>query len=172
MRYKGLKIISRSAWHPSGNRGSYFLTPPNATTFIHHSASDYGDIDSYTEQCAVMRNIDRQHLAQGWSGIGYNFVVFMPYKRRLWHRPRIFEGRGLDRVPAAQVNHNTGNIAVCVIGNFQEQEVPDSVVDKLVSLCRRLPGTRIAGHRDVNQTSCPGENLYDKLPEIRKRVNR
>ena len=34
----------------------------------------------------------------------------------------------------------------------------------------RLPV--IDGHRDTNDTACPGECLYAKLPEIRSRTQR
>ena len=33
---------------------------------------------------------------------------------------------------------------------------------------RRLPV--IDGHRDTNQTACPGERLYDRLPAVRRRA--
>ena len=32
----------------------------------------------------------------------------------------------------------------------------------------RLPV--IDGHRDTNQTACPGDRLYDELPDIRRRT--
>jgi hypothetical protein len=34
----------------------------------------------------------------------------------------------------------------------------------------RLPV--IDGHRDTNQTACPGRLLYDRLPVIRRRTQR
>lgn len=170
--YKGLRIVSRSKWHPIGTRGDLVPFSPTGTTFIHHTASPYGSPDTFDEQCAVMRRIDSEHLANGWDGIGYNFVIFLPYKKRLTRGLRIFEGRGLNRIPAAQENHNAGNPAICVVGNFEIQRVPDSVVAKIVSLARRLPSDYVKGHRDVNQTACPGKYLYEKLPEIRKRSGR
>ena len=30
----------------------------------------------------------------------------------------------------------------------------------------------IDGHRDTNQTACPGEHLYDALPMVRRRTAR
>ena len=130
-------------------------------------------IDSFAEQKAVMQAIEHQHvIVNGWSAIGYNFVVFQPFKRRVWHRARVFEGRGLGRIPAAQMGHNSGNIAACVVGNFQGEGVRQGTVNRLVSLIKRLPGRAIKGHRDVNQTSCPGDHLYHKLPEIRRKAGK
>ena len=34
----------------------------------------------------------------------------------------------------------------------------------------RLPV--IDGHRDTNDTACPGQRLYDRLPTIRRRAAR
>lgn len=172
MKLKGLKIYSRSEWGARYGRGGQ-TSYANATVFVHHSAFAGMATDTYREQVAVMKAIEHHHVkGNGWDAIGYNFVVFQPFKRRLWHRARIFEGRGLGHLPAAQQGHNAGNIAVCVIGNFQSEGVRAGTVDKLVSLIRRLPVTKVRGHRDVNQTSCPGLHLFGKLGEIRRRTGK
>lgn len=172
MRLGTLKIYSRGDWHPNGGRGDAVPFQISGTTFIHHTASPYGDPDSFAEQCAVMREIEREHLAKGWDGIGYSFVVFQPFRRKVKHGARIFEGRGMNRIPAAQLNHNYGNSAVCVVGNFDNEPVFGLTVDKVVALVKRMPGRHLLGHRDVNDTACPGAHLYANLPTIRKRTGR
>jgi hypothetical protein len=37
---------------------------------------------------------------------------------------------------------------------------------------RRVKLPVIDGHRDTNQTACPGRHLYDALPRIRRRAKR
>jgi hypothetical protein len=42
-----------------------------------------------------------------------------------------------------------------------------------VWLCREYdldPGEAIVGHRDYNETSCPGDVLYSRLPALRRAV--
>ena len=50
----------------------------------------------------------------------------------------------------------------------------DAAVALVAQLCRiyRIrPGAgTIVGHRDLNSTECPGQNLYDQLPELREEV--
>lgn len=173
MKLKGLRVYDRREWGAQYGRGAATAYIPNTTVFIHHSAGQGLNIDTYAEQVNTMRAIEHHHVrVNGWDAIGYNFVVFQPFKRRLWHRARVFEGRGLGHIPAAQVGHNSGNIAVCVIGNFETEGVRDGTINKLVSLVKRLPGQRVKGHRDVGQTSCPGQNLYHRLKEIRRRAGK
>lgn len=129
-------------------------------------------IDTFAEQCAVVRAIERQHRGQGWDAIGYNFVIFQPYGRL--RRARVFEGRGWDRLPAAQKGRNTGTLAVCVVGNLNNERPRLSTLWRLVGIGRRAykRGVRhLRGHRDFGGTQCPGDNLYPKLGWIRKRTN-
>jgi hypothetical protein len=87
-----------------------------------------------------------------------------------------------------------------VIGNFEDAAPPAEVINAIVRLAAwkldreggvpsgtvrvrsqgsdRYPeGTTprlpvIDGHRDTNQTACPGQLLYDRLPVIRTRTQR
>jgi N-acetylmuramoyl-L-alanine amidase len=173
MNLKGLTVVSREKWGAKCGRGGTTAYTPNTTIYIHHSAGMGLNIDSYAEQVNAMRAIEHHHCrVNGWDGIGYNFIVFQPFKRRLWHRARVFEGRGLGHIPAAQAGHNSGNVSVCVVGNFEVEGVHRGTVGKLVSLVKRLPGRKIRGHRDVGGTACPGDHLYHRLQEIRKRAGK
>lgn len=165
-----MKIYSRKRWNPKGSRGEYDHSPKREL-FIHHSVFGNASIDTFAEQCAAMRQIDQMHLNNGWSGLGYSFVVFQPYGRL--RRARTFEGRGWDYIPAAQLSHNTGTIAVCVVGNFNTQKVKLSTRWEIVRIGRiaRKRGIRtIGGHRDVFATECPGNHLYDLLNWFSKRT--
>lgn len=172
MNLSGLEIVGRSRWGARGGRGDRTRHDSASTIYVHHSAGRGAAIDTFSEQCAAMRQIEAYHLSQGWDGIGYNYIIFQPYSRRRWHRARVFEGRGLGHIPAAQAGHNSRNIAICIVGNFEHEDVRAGTVRKLVSLLRRLPGGRVRGHRDVVQTSCPGDNLYHRLREIRRKAGK
>lgn len=127
---------------------------------IHHSASP--------KATTTIQDIERWHKEKGYNGVGYHKVI---------------EGGGITRqgrpdevVGAHAYGHNTGTLGVCVCGNFDSEE-PDAeqlkeLVQVLAVLCKRhgLKAGAIVGHRDVNATSCPGKNLFSKLPDIRQRV--
>ena len=131
---------------------------------VHHSAG------ALTETVA---EIHAQHLAQGWSGIGYTFVIYPDGS--------IHTGRPMRDVPAATEGFNTESVAVCLIGNFEPgsdgytgsptPEQINSLVDISVYIHENIPSiSATKGHRDFNSTACPGENLYNYLPTLRTTV--
>ena len=101
---------------------------------------------------------------------------------------------------AHTLGFNGTSTGVSVIGNFEVAEPPREVIGAIIRLAAwkldrngrtpsgtvrvlsegsdRYPaGTRprlpvIDGHRDTNQTACPGRLLYDDLPRIRNRTQR
>lgn len=142
---------------------------------IHHTASN-GDL---SDQESVLRSIYYYHaVTKGWGDIGYNYIIGPD--------GTIYEGRaGGEKVVAGHAaGYNTGSIGIAVIGNYQNNEVPFAVLKSLLAVLdakTQLYGLdpdgtgsfrgevmpNIVGHRDVRQTLCPGQNLYDKIPLLR-----
>ena len=80
-------------------------------------------------------------------------------------------------VGAHAYQHNKNSVGICVAGNFNFVKVPavqwDSLKLLTAWLCQKFklkPTKRgvIVGHRDLNDTTCPGDNLYAKLGELRR----
>ena len=98
------------------------------------------------------------HKTKGWSDIGYHFVI----------RPdgSCEDGRPLYRLGAhCNVGHrNFIGIGICLVGNFNETEVPDAqlvgLVNKVVQLMEafKLGIEAVELHRNVPGavTECPG----------------
>ena len=170
------KIITRAQWGAAKPK-SCDNPRVGATTkgvVIHHTAGK----NSYTkaESDNIMRADQSYHMKQrGWCDIGYNFVVDK--------YGQIFEGRsgGYDRnVRAAHSGNdavNTYTTGISLQGNFEETHVPDAMKNAVVRLVGwRLATTfnpakgtyslggktlnRIAGHRNVVSTACPGKYAY------------
>lgn len=163
-----MKIYGYDRWHPQSVN---FPDDPAQKTqmFVHHSVGQGAAIDTLAEQAACMRQIEREHLAQGWAGIGYSFVVFQPHGKL--RRARLFLGRGWSNLPAAQLNHNTGTIAVCVVGDFRYETVKNATISLLRAVAKEghAHGIKtLGGHRDVTATVCPGDHLYAQLDRIVK----
>mgnify|MGYP000737020289 CR=1 FL=1 len=132
---------------------------------IHHTATS----NTYTDAKAVIRNIQNYHQEnRGWCDIGYHFLID---KDGL-----IYEGRPVWAIGAHVKNHNTGNIGISVIGNYEEVDINEKQLKALVDLVSwlvyeyKVPLGNIKGHRDYSNTLCPGKFLYARLPEIRRRV--
>ena len=127
---------------------------------IHHTGNPYDD-DLSAEQ------IHASHLMQGWSGIGYHYVIRKD--------GAIEEGRPEWAVGAHAQGYNWNSIGVHVCGNFEIAEPTERQIESLSYLVGwiadkyDIPCTPdyVVGHRDLMPTACPGKNLYDILQTIR-----
>lgn len=138
------------------------VRPRTDMIVIHHVGIPDGDTPAAA--------IHRAHLANGWAGIGYHYVI---RKNGVIER-----GRPLAVVGAHAYGENYHTVGINVTGNF-DKEVPTyaqmkSLTELVTALCRIYhidPGpATIVGHRDVNSTDCPGRNLYRLLPQLRDDV--
>ena len=89
----------------------------------------------------------------------------------------IEQGRRPQMIGAHAYQHNKNSVGICVAGNFDLAKPNAAQMDSLklltAWLCHKykLDPMRkgvIVGHRNLNDTKCPGDNLYKKLDEIRR----
>jgi hypothetical protein len=163
--------------------------------FVHHTVNlnDY----SREEAPSVVLGICRYHRnSNGWNDIGYNFLVD---KYGTIYEGRA-GGTDQPIVGAQAQGFNSVSTGIANIGTFEDVPQSDEALNAMARLIRwKLPlhgaptsgtvqvtsaggdsnrwaaGTvvtmnRISGHRDGNNTSCPGSALYAQLPELRRRV--
>ncbi len=176
------RIISRSEWGSPEANGSPDWIPeyaPLARAVVHHTATTETP-NSY----AAVRAIWQHHRhGNGWGDIGYNYIVDSV--------GNVFQGRYYDQAYAETntvdvtgghaYGNNIGTTGIASIGNFQSTSPPGAMVHAISRiigyklapygdadpLANGPAGTVVSGHRDVTSTSCPGNNLHIKLPEIR-----
>lgn len=171
MAYK--RFYTRDEWNARSWReyGSQFGANTHEC-FIHHGAENDAEAwDHLAEQKAAMRQIQNFHMdTRGWDDIAYHFVVFQPFGNI--PIARVYQGRPTNHIPAAQLNHNTNTIAICVAGNFEnDDKVFASTRFAICETIRRCKANGVklnvvGGHKDVVQTSCPGNTLYREIPRI------
>ena len=141
----------------------YEERPSTEVIVVHHAGFPDGDKDSSAEE------IHKFHQeVNGWAGIGYHYVIRKD--------GTIEQGRKLLAVGAHAYQHNKNSVGICVAGNFDFVKVPAVQMDSLklltAWLCQKyhlnpLGKGVIVGHRNLNDTACPGDNLYKKLDDIR-----
>jgi uncharacterized protein with LGFP repeats len=162
---------------------------------VHHTvnSNDYRRADV----AAMIRGMYRYHTYNlGWSDIGYNFLV--DRFGRAWMGRAGGAARRVRGAHTLGFNHSSTGISV--IGNFDQHRPPRAVLRTVSRLAAwkldidgRNPRGRIRvrsegsdkypagkvvrlpvidGHRDTNDTACPGQRLYDRLPTIRRRAAR
>jgi hypothetical protein len=163
--------------------------------FVHHTVN----ANEYTaEQVpSMLLGICRYHRnSNGWNDIGYNFLV--DKFGRLWEGRA--GGVDKAVVGAHTEGMNTQSFAVSNLGDYSSVPASEEAMQAMTRLIRwKLPlhgqptsGTvtvvsnggggshyaageeatleRVSGHRDANSTACPGQVLYDQLPDLRNRV--
>ncbi|MFL5844918.1 MAG: N-acetylmuramoyl-L-alanine amidase [Solirubrobacteraceae bacterium] len=187
-------IVSRQEWDP-GNACPPRAKPSYGQVnmaFVHHTVSE-NDYDA-TETPAMVLAICRYHRnANGWNDIGYNFLVDK-YGRLFEGRAG---GVDKAVVGAQAQGWNSQSTSVSNIGDFSSVPETDAALHAMANLLawklglhgipvtgrvtlvsaggseNRYPsGThvtfeRISGHRDGGKTACPGQALYDQLPNLR-----
>ena len=172
-------IILRSQWRArsSGNCSNPRYGDSTKAAVIHHTVGS----NSYSKSASagIVRSIQAYHMeANDWCDIGYNFLVD--------RYGQIFEGRGggiARQVRAAHSGNSKVNeltMGVSLMGTFTESG-PTSAMKEATSRLvawrfahSRVPAkgkvsiggvtlNRIAGHRDVRSTACPGQYVYNWL---------
>ncbi|MGW4940187.1 N-acetylmuramoyl-L-alanine amidase [Actinoplanes sp. NPDC004185] len=189
--------VSRKGWNADETLvkdAPVYGTTINAL-FVHHTAQSGSRSNDYT--CAdagkVIRSIYTYAVTgKGLNDMEYNFLVDKCgtlYEGRKG-------GVDKPVVGAHTPPFNTNYAAVAVLGDYGTTAVPAPVTTKIAQLAAfklgryghdplgqftttaqgsndkvkvgdRVTMGRIAGHRDVQATECPGNTLYGKLPAVR-----
>jgi N-acetylmuramoyl-L-alanine amidase len=106
--------------------------------------------------CTV-EDIRRWHRLQGWSDIGYHYVVYRDGS--------VHEGRNVNIAGAHCLGHNTYSIGVAYVGGVaRDGKTPadtrtvaqaEGLEKLMVELRRMYPQAHIFGHRDFARKACP-----------------
>ena len=190
-------IYTRAQW---GANESWRDGPPryNSTILqahVHHSASGNGY--SQADVPALIRSFYRYHThSLGWSDIAYNFLV--DSFGTIWEGR--YGGMDQPVRGAHTLGFNNSSTGFCVIGNFETVQPTQPTLDSLAKLAAwklsiygrdpqgwtqvtsegsdKFPKGQVVtlpvidGHRDTNDTACPGGNLYVQLGALRARDRR
>jgi uncharacterized protein YgiM (DUF1202 family) len=179
-------VISRAAWGADeslryGKNGNE--TWPVAYQAVEHVIIHHADTANFNDPVLEMRSIYYYHcITHGWGDIGYNYLLdFMG---------NVYEGRvgGETAVGGHAAGYNTGSCGICLMGRYFEDDTTPEMhtgLDWIVSWAARdldpegradfydIPSLpTICGHRDVNPTTCPGDEFYGQLDAVRNEVRR
>ncbi|MER7476869.1 N-acetylmuramoyl-L-alanine amidase [Streptomyces sp. NPDC126510] len=186
-------VTSRSAW---GADESLVKDPPTLTggtkaMFVHHTAgtNDY----TCSQSASIVRGVFLYHVqSNGWNDIGYHFLVDKcgtVFEGRAG-------GIDKPVLGAHTYGFNTATSSVSVLGDYSTAATNAAVRESVAKVAawklglygvdptgtvvltsgadngkyklgQKVTFNRISGHRDGYPTECPGQNLYDDLPEIR-----
>ncbi|WP_086847311.1 peptidoglycan recognition protein family protein [Amycolatopsis kentuckyensis] len=181
--------VPAPAIHPTSEWGARPAAGPivvenHKPTYIvvHHAVDPPMNNDfSLARAFYVSRFIQNLHMDKnGWIDSGQQFTNsrggFITEGR---HRSLEILRGGTQHVQGANVgNHNSEVIGIENEGLYSTVDVPPALWNSLVSLVAYIASQYgiapefIKGHRDFNSTECPGQVLYNRLPELRTAVGR
>lgn len=155
---------------------------------IHHTAENN---QTSKDDLGLIRGIYYYHtIVRGWGDIGYNYLI--------GQRGQIYEGRagGDYTVAAHALWNNKSSVGISIMGNFMKDSVvteQEKALKEVVEYLSKKYGIDIhktsighkeclkndctvndfttpnlTGHKEVGFTSCPGDNLFILVENIRK----
>jgi len=116
------------------------------------------------EQCIeAMKSMQIVHMdTNGWNDIGYSFAI--------GGDGQIYTGRGFHVIGAHAPGYNDKSVGICLIGDWQTTSPPQNMIDALEQLIafgvqqgNIAPDYELMGHRQVRDTACPGNALFDQI---------
>ncbi|PRP96572.1 N-acetylmuramoyl-L-alanine amidase [Enhygromyxa salina] len=147
---------------------------PTTEYIIWHTAAHPGNLDTSAAQ------IDGWHKHNGWSGIGYHYVVRQG--------GAVESGRAAGEVGAHAKGLNGKSIGICFSGDGDEEDFTVAQREAGLELTRRLmdeyeiPAEKVLGHREINtlvdqgvvaaayrtSKSCPGAKV--DMDDVRRQL--
>lgn len=136
---------------------------------IHHTASEIGNLEYYKKLHQEER---------GWDDIGYHFLINNGTYNTV---PGQIEESDLWKKRKSGYSTknwlvNTFGISIVIVGNLENHPPLPQQYESVISLIHRLsteyniPANRIFGHREIQNTKCPGK--YLNLAKIRQEIDR
>ena len=158
---EAIHILHRGLFFPTGRLDTREET---SLIVLHHTGGASGEDPDASE-------IDAIHRRLGWAGIGYHFLI-----RR---DGAVEAGRPAFAVGAHAEGVNYESVGVALCGNFCEEEPTAAQIESCAMLLALLSVSfgfeadeeHIVGHRDVAATACPGDALYEAIPELIGKAN-
>ena len=128
---------------------------PRNGNFTRRSKTDEVILHHAEASSATVWDINAWHLDNGWVGIGYHYYIRKDGS--------VYRGRPEWALGAHAVGHNDRSIGICCEGAYMTETMPAAQLASLKALLRDIMGRygtlALKRHRDVNSTSCPGDNF-------------
>ena len=172
-----IEILPRATWRAAPARRFDQVRMGGVTALtVHHEGTKPSRPQTTAEVAGQLRRIQLFHMeTRDWADIAYHYLIDAS--------GRIWEGRpaGIQGAHAGNHDANRGNLGICLLGNFEEQQPPTAAVDALAALIAQLqdsysiPGTRVFTHNEIRQrfglagTACPGRHLTPVVDRLRAR---
>ncbi|MEM7432860.1 MAG: peptidoglycan recognition family protein [Pseudomonadota bacterium] len=163
-RRKFLKAVTAGTFAAATAAGAWYWPRRWDYIVVHHSAGNYGTIE-------FLQQVHRERQpGDPIDAIPYHFVIGngnglgMGEVASDWRREKNLWGTHLS---ANNRKRNFFGLGICLIGNFEERQVPQAQFDALVQLTQSLmrqyniplENVLAHGHIDGESSKCPGRHF-------------
>lgn len=173
---EGLEILSREDWNaePPGPEVKRHI--PRYIT-IHHTGTNQNRERSIEEKLQALQKFS---LTEGFLGDGTPKKPWpdVPYHFYIAVDGSVAVGRELQYEGDSNTDYDlNGHSLIVVEGRFGKDSLTKIQYEPLRKLVKalakeyKIPAEDISGHKDQAETTCPGEDIYKRLPELRKEVS-
>jgi uncharacterized protein YbbC (DUF1343 family) len=171
-----MEIMSREAWNAQPARAGLKWHIPKYIT-IHHTGTNQNPDRSTAEKLQALQRFSYTEGVLGdgvtpkkpWADVPYHYYIAVD--------GTVAEGREIQYEGDSNTDYDlTGHALIVVEGNFQKEQIKDIQYEKLEQLViilakkYKVSAEEISGHKDQAETTCPGEDLYKLLPQLREKV--
>lgn len=171
-----LDILTREDWKAEPSKEGLRRHIPTYIT-IHHTGTQQQPERSIQEKLRALQQFSFSQGALGdgtpkhpWPDVPYHFYLAVD--------GTVAVGRELEYQGDSNTDYDlAGHALIVVEGRFDSDELTDTQLEPLEKLVHalaqkyKISPENISGHKDQAQTSCPGENIYELLPQLRKQVS-
>ena len=173
----GLDLMTREEWEAKPPKTGVTRHIPRYIT-IHHTGTFQKPGKSAAEK---LRALQKFSYTEGMLGDGVTPKKpwpDVPYHFYIASDGTVAEGRALQYEGDSNTDYDlNGHALVVVEGNFQQEKISDLQYENLEKVVLalaekyRISAENLSGHRDQAQTSCPGADLYQLLPKLRRKID-
>lgn len=171
-----MEIMSREEWNAElPLEGLKWHIPKYIT--IHHTGTKQNPNRTAAEKLQALQKFSYTEGVLGdgitpkkpWPDVPYHYYIAVD--------GTVAEGRPIEYEGDSNTDYDlTGHALVVVEGNFEKEKINNIQYAKLeqivIALAKKykVPAEEITGHRDQAETTCPGVDLYKRLPQLRDKV--
>lgn len=154
---QGVPVVTRREWGARPPKAPYTALTGSEGILVHHLGDGRSRDAATTDYAAVMRQTQDFHMdGRGWNDFAYGWGV---------GGGRIYEGRTWGWIDGADTGKGRVMHSVLWLGDsyVNAPTIEDlTAINAVIAEHQRRFGATdfVGGHRDVNATGCPGDNLY------------
>src|SRR5690606_35062320 len=190
------RVVSRAGWGADESTMTWTIrNDPLRAAVVHHTAGT----NSYTaaQSASIVRGIYHYHaITREWGDIGYNFLVDKYGQVFEGRAGSVAAPAGQMPEAGHARGFNRGTLGISVLGDYTTLYAPDSILQTMARViawkfdaagidmstpsgfisagtAHRPKGQilpRVFAHRDVGNTTCPGNNACARIPQLHGRV--